>query len=142
MKKLPIVSAIERMAERKGVKLLMLGKSGIGKTTRLKDLDPATTLFLDIEAGDLAVADWPGDTIRPASWPESRDFFVFLAGPDKSLPPESAFSQRPRHREVWRPGAARPLPDILPRLDHAAIAPVLRVVQDAAGRGQRPYRQA
>ena len=90
---LPIISAQQRMAERKGVKLLMLGKSGIGKTTRLKDLDPATTLFLDIEAGDLAVADWPGDTIRPASWPESRDFFVFLAGPDKSLPPESAFSQ-------------------------------------------------
>ena len=71
----------------------MLGKSGIGKTTRLKDLDPATTLFIDIEAGDLAVADWPGDTIRPASWPESRDFFVFLAGPDKSLPSDSAFSQ-------------------------------------------------
>ena len=93
MKRLPIVSAVERMAERKGVKLLMLGKSGIGKTSRLKDLDPATTLFLDIEAGDLAVADWPGDAIRPASWPESRDFFVFLAGPDKSLPPESAFSQ-------------------------------------------------
>ena len=93
MKRLPIVSAVERMAERKGVKLLMLGKSGIGKTSRLKDLDPATTLFLDIEAGDLAVADWPGDTIRLASWPESRDFFVFLAGPDKSLPPESAFSQ-------------------------------------------------
>ena len=90
---LPIISAQQRMAERKGVKLLMLGKSGIGKTTRLKDLDPATTLFLDIEAGDLAVADWPGDTIRPASWPESRDFFVFLAGPDKSLPPDSAFSQ-------------------------------------------------
>ena len=84
MKRLPIVSAVERMAERKGVKLLMLGKSGIGKTSRLKDLDPATTLFLDIEAGDLAVADWPGDAIRPASWPESRDFFVFLAGPDKS----------------------------------------------------------
>lgn len=90
---LPIITAQQRLAERKGVKLLMLGKSGIGKTTRLKDLDPATTLFLDIEAGDLAVADWPGDTIRPASWPESRDFFVFLAGPDKSLPPESAFSQ-------------------------------------------------
>ena len=91
--RLPIISAQQRMAERKGVKLLMLGKSGIGKTTRLKDLDPATTLFIDIEAGDLAVADWPGDTIRPASWPESRDFFVFLAGPDKSLPPDSAFSQ-------------------------------------------------
>ncbi len=43
---------------------------------------------------------WLGNTIdsidpafiRPASWPESRDFFVFLAGPDKSLPAESAFS--------------------------------------------------
>lgn len=90
---LPIISAQQRMAERKGVKLLMLGKSGIGKISRLQDLDPTTTLFLDIEAGDLAVADWPGDTIRPASWPESRDFFVFLAGPDKSLPPEAAFSQ-------------------------------------------------
>ena len=93
MRKLPIVSAMERMSERKGVKLLMLGKSGIGKTSRLKDLDPVTTLFLDGEAGDLAVADWPGDTIRLTSWPDSRDLFVFLAGPDKSLPPESAFSQ-------------------------------------------------
>ena len=67
---LPIISAQQRMSERKGVKLLMLGKSGIGKTSRLKDLDPATTLFLDIEAGDLAVADWPGDTIRPALHPQ------------------------------------------------------------------------
>ena len=89
MKKLPIVSAIERMAERKGVKLLMLGKSGIGKTTRIKDLDPTTTLFIDAEAGDMAVGDHPVDTIRPTSWPESRDLFVFLAGPDKSLPSES-----------------------------------------------------
>ena len=49
---LPIISAQQRMAERKGVKLLMLGKSGIGKTTRLRDLEPSTTLFIDIEAGD------------------------------------------------------------------------------------------
>ncbi len=89
---LPIISATQRMAERKGVKLLMLGKSGIGKTTRIRDLDPPSTLFIDIEAGDLSVADWPGDTIRPASWPECRDLFVFLAGPDRSLPPEAPFS--------------------------------------------------
>ncbi|MDB0529901.1 ATP-binding protein [Ralstonia solanacearum] len=93
MSGLPIVSAQERMAERRGVKLLLLGKSGIGKTTRLKDLDAATTLFIDVEAGDLSVADWPGDAVRPASWPETRDFFAFLAGPDKSLPPQSPFSQ-------------------------------------------------
>ena len=39
---LPIISAQQRMAELKGVKLLMLGKSGIGKTSRLKDLDPVS----------------------------------------------------------------------------------------------------
>lgn len=93
MNRLPIVSATERMAEHKGVKLLLLGKSGIGKTSRLKDLDPESTLFVDVEAGDLAVTDWPGDTFRPASWPDSRDFFVFLAGPDPTQPNDSAFSQ-------------------------------------------------
>jgi hypothetical protein len=93
MNRLPIVSAQERMAEKRGVKLLMLGKSGIGKTSRLKDLDPKTTLFLDVEAGDLAVSDWPGDAIRPGSWPECRDFFVYLAGPDRSLPEGASFSQ-------------------------------------------------
>ena len=36
---LPIISAQQRMAERKGVKLLMLGKSDIDKTSHLKDLD-------------------------------------------------------------------------------------------------------
>jgi len=90
---LPIISANERLREKRGVKLLLLGRPGIGKTSRLRDLDPATTLFLDVEAGDLSVIDWPGDTIRPASWPEARDFFVFLAGPDRSLPAEAPFSQ-------------------------------------------------
>ena len=51
---LPIISAQQRMAERKGVKLLMLGKSGIGKTTRLRDLDPSMTLFIFI----LQVTEW------------------------------------------------------------------------------------
>jgi len=99
-KTLPIVSAMARMAERRGVKLLMLGKSGIGKTSRLKDLDSQKTLFIDIEGGDLSVSDCPVDAIRPSSWPESRDFFVFLAGPDKSLAPESAFSQAHYDRVV------------------------------------------
>lgn len=93
MSRLPIVTAQERMAEKRGVKLLMLGKSGIGKTTRLKDLDPNSTLFLDVEAGDLSVIDWPGDSIRPSSWPECRDFIVYLAGPDISLPESAPFSQ-------------------------------------------------
>ena len=51
---------------KKGVKLVLLGKSGIGKTTQLKTLPEASTLFVDLEAGDLAVKDWHGDCVRPA----------------------------------------------------------------------------
>ena len=57
---LPIISAQQRLAERKGVKLLMLGKSGIGKTTRLKDLDPATTLFVPQIEGSKTSLELPG----------------------------------------------------------------------------------
>jgi len=62
---LPIISADERLAEHRGIKGCIFGKSGIGKTSLLKTLDPATTLFFDLEAGDLAIGDWPVDTIRP-----------------------------------------------------------------------------
>ena len=93
MKKLPIVSASERLAERKGVKLLMLGASGIGKTSQLKTLPAESTLFVDLEAGDLAVADWSGDALRPRTWPEFRDLAVFLAGPNPALPADQPFSR-------------------------------------------------
>ncbi|MBF0155206.1 MAG: AAA family ATPase, partial [Magnetococcales bacterium] len=51
---LPIIRAEQRMAERRGIKACIFGKSGIGKTTLLWSLDPETTLFFDLEAGDLA----------------------------------------------------------------------------------------
>lgn len=90
---LPIISAEQRLAERNGVTLVLLGKSGIGKTSQLRTLPEASTLFVDLEAGDLAVKDWHGDCVRPATWPEFRDLVVFLAGPNKALPSEAAFSQ-------------------------------------------------
>lgn len=93
MKSLPIISADQRRAEKRGVKMALLGKSGIGKTTQLKTLGADITLFIDLEAGDLAVADWSGDTIRPRTWPEFRDLVVFLAGPNPALPADQPFSQ-------------------------------------------------
>jgi ABC-type lipoprotein export system ATPase subunit len=54
-----IISADERLAERNGPKVLITGPSGIGKTTLLHTLAPellANALFIDIEAGDIAVA--------------------------------------------------------------------------------------
>ena len=53
---LPIISADQRLAERHGVKLVLLGFWGLGKTTQLKTLPEASTLFVDLEAGDLALA--------------------------------------------------------------------------------------
>jgi hypothetical protein len=90
---LPIITADQRLAEKKGVKLVLLGKSGIGKTTQLKTLPESSTLFIDLEAGDLAVKDWRGDCIRPATWPEFRDLVVFLAGPNPALPSDISYSQ-------------------------------------------------
>ncbi len=90
---LPIISADQRMKEQKGIKLVLLGPSGIGKTTQLLTLDPETTLFMDLEAGDLAVQGWPGNTLRPRTWQEFRNFAVFLGGPNPSLRDDQAFSQ-------------------------------------------------
>ncbi len=50
---LPILTAAERCKEHKGIKCVLLGHSGVGKTTQLQSLNADTTLFVDLEAGDL-----------------------------------------------------------------------------------------
>jgi hypothetical protein len=89
---LPIILADQRMAERRGIKAVIFGKSGIGKTSLLMTLDPATTLFIDLEAGDLAVEQWPGDTIRPRTWEECRDLAVFIGGANPALRDDQTYS--------------------------------------------------
>ena len=93
MSGLPIISADERLAERRGIKGAIFGKSGIGKTSLLWTLEPAATLFFDLEAGDLAIEGWPGDTIRPRTWSECRDFAVFIGGPNPALRDDQVYSR-------------------------------------------------
>ena len=52
---LQIITADQRMKERRGIKGVLTGISGIGKTSQLWTLNPQTTLFLNLEAGELAV---------------------------------------------------------------------------------------
>jgi hypothetical protein len=59
----------------------------------LRTVDPTRTLFIDLEAGDLAVKDVPVDTLRPQSWAECRDLACFLTGPNPSLPPTACYSE-------------------------------------------------
>lgn len=94
---LPIVTADQRLAEVRGVKGVLIGRWGLGKTFQLWTLDPATTLFVDIEAGDLAVKDWSGDSLRPRTWEDCRDLAVFLGGPNPALRDGQPFS--PWHYE-------------------------------------------
>ena len=91
---LPLILADQRLAERRGIKAAIFGRSGIGKTSLLWTLDPGTTLFFDLEAGDLAIEGWSGDTIRPRTWEECRDFAVFIGGPNPAIPDGRPYSQR------------------------------------------------
>lgn len=89
---LRIVTADERLAEPRGVKAVIFGKSGIGKTSLLWSLPAESTLFVDLEAGDLAVQGWPGASVRPRTWEECRDLALFLAGPNPALRDEQPYS--------------------------------------------------
>lgn len=90
---IPIITADQRKAEKRGIKGCIFGKSGIGKTSLLWTLSTELTLFLDVEAGDLAVEGWEGDSFRPKTWQECRDFAVFLGGPNPALRDDQTYSQ-------------------------------------------------
>ncbi len=90
---LNIITAEQRMAEKKGHKIVVCGQSGVGKTTLARTLDADTTLFMDLEAGDAAIEGWPIDVIRPKTWAECRDFACFLGGGNPSLTDDQAYSQ-------------------------------------------------
>ena len=89
---LPIISADERLSHRRGIKAAIFGKCGLGKTSLLWTLPSEKTLFMDLEAGDLAVEGWNGDTIRPRTWTDCRDFAVFIGGPNPALRDDQVYS--------------------------------------------------
>jgi len=101
---LRIITADERLAENRGIKACIFGKSGIGKTSLLWSLDPASTLFIDLEAGDLAVQGWAGTSIRPRTWEDCRDLALFLAGPNPALRDEQPYSAKQHERVVQHYG--------------------------------------
>lgn len=88
-----IVKASERMQQVGGIKAVILGPSGIGKTTLLKTLPEDSTLFFDLEAGDLAVEGWSGDAVQPRTWDDCRNLACLIGGPNPALRDEQHYSQ-------------------------------------------------
>jgi len=87
-----IITADERLAQKAGIKGLIIGKAGIGKTSLLYTLDPATTLFVNAEAGELSVQDWGGDMIRLRTWPDARNLAAAVGGGNPALDDAEPYS--------------------------------------------------
>src|SRR5262249_11752689 len=95
-KPLKIISADDRLAEKGGPKILLVGPSGVGKTSTLRTLSAkllASTLVVDIEAGLIAVNDLKFASVRPRTWDECRNLACALGGPNPALSANAAYSE-------------------------------------------------
>lgn len=73
--------------------MLITGVPKIGKTSLLLTLPEKGTLFIDLEAGDLAVQGWKGDAVTPQTWEELRDLACWFGGANPAYRPEQNYSQ-------------------------------------------------
>lgn len=88
-----IIKADDRLKAVPKINIALFGPSGVGKTTLARTLDPATTLFVDLEGGTLAIQDWAGDVLDVRAiaqqfnkypWEIARALALYIGGFDPS----------------------------------------------------------
>lgn len=89
---LKIITPDQRAAQT-AIKGVILGPSGVGKTSLVRTLDPAKTLVVDLEAGLLALEDVPVDSIPLRDWQTARDLAAWIGGPNPAMRPDQPYSQ-------------------------------------------------
>lgn len=86
-----LITADQRLAEAGNVNIVVAGPSGAGKTSQVRTLPPESTLFVDLEGGTKALADWPGTIVKVRDeaqamgvhpWEYCRALACILSGPD------------------------------------------------------------
>lgn len=108
-----IISADERLAQKPKINIAVFGPAGIGKTFQARTLDPAKTLFIDLESGTLALdgdqalpdgntlPQWRGDVLdvrKEATqlgvhpWEFARAIACLLCGPDPAAAPGTPYA--------------------------------------------------
>lgn len=106
---LHIITADERLAKKSKVNVAIFAPSGWGKTYQARTLDPEKTLFVDLEAGTLALNGdkedgsdaWRGSTINVREeaakigvhpWEFARALVCLLGGADPAAAPGSPYA--------------------------------------------------
>lgn len=88
-----IIKADDRLKAVPKINIALFGPAGVGKTTQARTLDPKSTLFVDLEAGTLAIQDWAGDVIDVRAvaqeynkypWEIARALALYIGGHDPS----------------------------------------------------------
>lgn len=106
---LHIITADERLSRKPKVNVALFAPSGWGKTFQARTLDPATTLFIDLEAGTLALNGdkedgsdaWRGSTVSVREeaaklgvhpWEFARALVCLLGGADPAAAPGTPYA--------------------------------------------------